>query len=224
MLKESKKINLTPIIIAVITVVGSISGAFISSRKSTNATLDKKEVLLEKLEVGFKELNSKAGQISNDFDKISARLSYFPVGTIISSMLDPVNFARAVGDPLNFDPNTSKWVAADEETKIPGTKYAELTGNREIPDLQGMFLRGLNNFGTNGRADEFRDIDGYRDVGGKQGDATRIQNDFNIPNHTVFTLSKGQRTFVKGEREFPESASYPDNIDWSGWLTTGDGS
>lgn len=77
------------------------------------------------------------------------------VGNIQASVLTPEQFATAVGDADAFDPVINKWVLADGRD-ITGSKLAELSGETLVPDLRGMFLRGLNV----GRADGLQDPDG----------------------------------------------------------------
>ena len=80
-----------------------------------------------------------------------------PLGTIISSMLDPEAYAREVGDPSEFDRSRSKWAPADARS-IEGSDLARKAERHGWPvprnsrgepvaiDLRGVFLRGLNRF------------------------------------------------------------------------------
>lgn len=58
--------------------------------------------------------------------------SKLPIGTIIISMLPPGKMYKLTQE---------RWVLADGR-KSPGT-YQQVTGKNRIPDLRGMFLRGL---------------------------------------------------------------------------------
>jgi|GEM_PF-3666774 len=69
--------------------------------------------------------------------------AFVPVGTVAASLIGPEQFAEAVEDPINFDPTISKWSLADGRMVL-GSKYSVLTGQLALPDLRGMFLRGLN--------------------------------------------------------------------------------
>ena len=71
---------------------------------------------------GIAESQHKLQELSTEANKLS-----IPVGTIVASVLNPVEFAKSVGDPINFDLTKSKWTLADDKGKIPGTTYAELT-------------------------------------------------------------------------------------------------
>ena len=58
-----------------------------------------------------------------------------PIGTIISSMLKPATIGIKYGD---------KWVLADGRRVSPKSEYTKLTGETTLPDLRGMFIRGMN--------------------------------------------------------------------------------
>ncbi len=80
-----------------------------------------------------------------------------PLGTIITSMLDPEAYAREVGDTYPFEASRSKWAPADSRS-IEGSDLARKAGRHGWPlpkndrnepvavDLRGVFLRGLNRF------------------------------------------------------------------------------
>lgn len=89
------------------------------------------------------QMNSLASSIS---------ANRHPVGSIIASVLGPAEFAHSAGDPSDFDLKTSGWTLADGKS-VPGTRYAEVTNNRAVPDLRGVFLRGLNVDRSDGRGD-----------------------------------------------------------------------
>lgn len=65
---------------------------------------------------------------------------FFPVGSLVDSMLTPDQFQGLVG-------NMTTWVLADGGP-CEGTTYADLTGNTNLPDLRGIFTRGKNNGAT----------------------------------------------------------------------------
>lgn len=90
------------------------------------------------------------------------RESDVPLGTVVSSLLDPRRFFQQYDVGL--------WVPADGRS-VAGSAYAELTGVSQAPDLRGMFLRGLNTFDPlmGPRADKHEDPDGAtRRVGDTQ--------------------------------------------------------
>ncbi|MEL6274486.1 MAG: hypothetical protein AAFU03_05150, partial [Bacteroidota bacterium] len=80
----------------------------------------------------------------------TAPISAVPIGTIITSMLPFKEFCQEIGQesgPDNFDPMDQEnciWAPADGRS-CRGSEYARL-GNPQVPDLRGVFLRGLNLF------------------------------------------------------------------------------
>lgn len=73
------------------------------------------------------------------------------VGDVVQSMLTEAQF-QAERD--------GTWVLADGRS-VSGSKYETITGNANIPDLRGQFLRGKNN----GRTDGNENPDGEIDLG-----------------------------------------------------------
>lgn len=83
--------------------------------------------------------------------------SNLPIGTIISSMLPPEAFERQYG---------RAWVLADGSRVANTSGYFNVTGNNRIPDLRGLFLRGVNGARADGKGDtlgENRDVGSYQD-------------------------------------------------------------
>ena len=91
--------------------------------------------------------------------------SALPIGTVIASMLAPADFAKEVGDPISFDDKNSRWTLADGRD-IGASKYKTSALSSKVPDLRGMFLRGLNV----GRSDGLQDPDSHRLTGSVQTD------------------------------------------------------
>lgn len=90
-----------------------------------------------------------------------------PVGAIISSILSPKEF-------LNEEMK-KYWVEADGRDVQEHWAYAKLPSNpKSIPDLRGMFLRGLNKFSKikGQRTDKWKD-QGSRSTNGYQKDEIR---------------------------------------------------
>ncbi len=102
-------------------------------------------------------------------------MKVLPIGTIVASMLKFETFQKVAG-------NT--WKPADGRKVSTTSKYAKLTGKKTLPDLRGMFLRGLNQFDPlkGARLDKYKDPDGSRrKAGGPQNDATSLPNNKKSP-------------------------------------------
>ncbi|MCX2493984.1 hypothetical protein OQX63_10905 [Pedobacter sp. PF22-3] len=74
----------------------------------------------------------------------------FPIGTIVTSYLNYEQFNTATKNHDKspggiFTSNKSKWAPCDGRP-VPNSKFQLLTSQINIPDLRGMFLRGLNIF------------------------------------------------------------------------------
>lgn len=104
-----------------------------------------------------------------------------PVGTIIASMLNEAEFEHH---------NGSSWVLADGRDITIEDEYRRITQNRKVPDLRGMFLRGIDPTGK-------VDPEGKRTPGSEQKDSfkkhthkvttkfiSEFQND--PPNYDMF--------------------------------------
>lgn len=82
------------------------------------------------------------------------------VGEIRAAMLTLTQFQQQAG---------SDWVLADGSSAT-GTRYNSITGNANLPDLRGMYLRGKNN----SRSDGSQDPDGEVALGTYQADQTNF--------------------------------------------------
>ncbi len=106
--------------------------------------------------------DSVSNRATNNSDRV-------PVGTIIISMLEPIQFMTATDSdwPLNNpSEKTAKWAPADGRV-IQGSRYHAITNQNTVPDLRGMFLRGLNEFEVSvPRKDGLQDPDGTGRVAG----------------------------------------------------------
>jgi len=65
------------------------------------------------------------------------------VGTIITSVVPPEELPNVDIGLKGFDPQKARWVPADGRT-VAGSRYAVLYQKTTVPDLRGLFLRGLN--------------------------------------------------------------------------------
>jgi hypothetical protein len=163
---------------AIISAIASILVAVIAARATISASGAKIEQGQQKAVVA--EQAAQAAQVkasaavqqatsAQQKAEAAVDVSGLPVGSIVASMLAPKDFAAAVGDPSDFDQRTARWTLADNKGPMPGTKWAEITNNQPIPDLRGMFLRGLNV----GRDDEWADPEKDRTAGKRQMDELR---------------------------------------------------
>lgn len=136
----------------------------------------------------------------SDGDSLDARL---PVGTIVASLLPPALFAGSF--------RTKTWQLADGSlTDAP--EYAAAFGTNLLPDLRGVFLRGLNL----ARSDSLADPDGSRLPGKGQGDATRLpKTGFTIGsagshNHSMnFETSATRAPQASGQPTVINTVAYP---------------
>ena len=106
----------------------------------------------------------------NKIDSLHSNNS-LPVGTIITSMLNFDTFTYYANDirSLLWNPLKSKWAPADGRN-IEGSQYSKAIKRKTLPDLRGMFIRGLNSFDPNEQSASQVDPEN-RSVGNKQ-DAT----------------------------------------------------
>lgn len=65
-----------------------------------------------------------------------------PVGSVFPSMLTEPQLQALLNNP-----NPSTWVVADGRD-VTGSQFQFVTGMTNIPDLRGIFVRGLNNGGS----------------------------------------------------------------------------
>ena len=144
------------------------------------------------------ELITCLQQLEKNIEKESQnlKLNALPVGTIIASMLELEQFQNIAGNA---------WKPADGRKVSAQSKYAKLTGNTTLPDLRGMFLRGLNQFDPvkGPRLDKYKDPDGRRRKPGKpQEDATSLPRNKENPFKGI-AVSAGEHSHIyfKARRE-----------------------
>lgn len=138
--------------------------------------------------------------IENKFQ--SLELKALPTGTIIASMLEFDKFQSVAGDA---------WKPADGRKVSAKSKYATLTGKTTLPDLRGMFLRGLNQFdpAKGPRTDKYKDPDGSRRREGQlQEDATSLpKNKKNPFKGDAASAGDHSHVYFKAIREGGRSGS-----------------
>ncbi|MBN1578663.1 MAG: hypothetical protein JW913_19015 [Chitinispirillaceae bacterium] len=103
-------------------------------------------------------LGDVAQSLNDSIIKIKNTM-HLPIGTIIGSMLNPEQFKQF------FPGDSSLWKLAD--SSIASAEFFAATGKSNIPDLRGVFLRGING----GKSGAFSDPDGEREAGSAQADA-----------------------------------------------------
>jgi hypothetical protein len=145
-----------------------------------------------------------------------------PIGTIIASYLTFDQFSGVTSNNINcpsglFMARCSKWAPADGRT-VPGSKLAGLQLPLEgtVPDLRGVFLRGLDEFDSAGSApaqnDNRNDPEKSRRAGSYQADelkehdhgfATSLNQTQVGPNSSSFGKNGGPgfRTSKEGGSE-----------------------
>lgn len=106
-----------------------------------------------------------------------------PVGTIITSYLNWTEFQVVTNNNSNnpagnlWSAKYSKWAPADDR-EVPNSAFQRITSQSKVPDLRGMFLRGLNQFDqdeSNIIASDKKDPDNRR-RGGYQPDLVGQHN------------------------------------------------
>lgn len=133
-----------------------------------------------------------------EIERVKAVLEPLPPGTVIASVLEPKLFLS--------EGREEKWRLADASAIPPGSKYGTLVANASIasidrlPDLRGVFLRGLNT----GRKDGREDPDGdNRKAGDYQGVATKRPN----KAFTGVTVESGEHSHgFDGARHYDSGA------------------
>ena len=126
------------------------------------------------------EVNENFLFLVNKIDSLQTRITFLEtaklqIGTVIATMtpMDTVN---------------EIWVLADGRTAT--IEYFQATGNSNIPDLRGMFLRGLNEGRDDGKEDPDPDFEGnIRSAGSYQTD------EFKSHSHTE-DLSTGDNVNI----------------------------
>ena len=110
-----------------------------------------------------------------------------PVGSVVASYLAPHQMQERYGE---------QWVLADGREVSTKTAFYDITGKTKVPDLRGMFIRGLNVERKDGKEDPEGQA---RQVGEYQADA------FQKHSHTMRTAGIWGRSF-KGEDGSPKTA------------------
>lgn len=105
----------------------------------------------------FFALYSQVEIIAKPYILSFLRQYFAPVGTVISSILHPKLFAEAIGENEGDEFPKRKWILSDGSTVL-GTEFARKTGNKPVPDLRGLFLRGIDTRSNNRVGGDFEDF------------------------------------------------------------------
>ena len=126
----------------------------------------------------------------------------FPIGTVITSYLNWEQFQASTQNNFNntngniWTSRYSKWAPADGR-EIPNSTFQQITSQNNLPDLRGVFIRGLNQFDYGVPPISGRDPD-TRQVGGFQGDSYR-SHDHGDGSHSHSTgIFQGAATNFSG--------------------------
>jgi len=90
---------------------------------------------------GILALYTQASGIVGPIVSAKLKKDFAPIGTIVSSVLDPVTFAEIIGEVEGASVRT--WVLADGRD-VTDSQYSRTTHKANIPDLRDLFLRGID--------------------------------------------------------------------------------
>ncbi|MBN1306441.1 MAG: hypothetical protein JXA18_00890 [Chitinispirillaceae bacterium] len=119
--------------------------------------------------------SAKAGEVNDNFNYLMGRIdTLVKENARLEARLDTVKSTSAlpIGSIIavmkQIDTSNGVWVPADGRTAT--TEYFQATGKADVPDLRGLFLRGLNA----GREDDREDPEGVgRTAGDYQADTLK---------------------------------------------------
>lgn len=132
------------------------SGSIISGELKAGEVLSSYSILVSCRKSPEKDViltlqTDRGSHISKSFANESISSSKdLPIGTVITSVLNFEQFNVATKNNEKspggiWNSQKSKWSPCDGRP-VAGSKYTTLTSQNQIPDLRGMFIRGLNTF------------------------------------------------------------------------------
>lgn len=140
-----------------------------------------------------------------------------PVGSIVHSMLTEAQFQAETRED---------WILADGGS-VSGSRYTAITGNSNVPDLRGIYLRGKNN----GRSDGNEDPTGDQALGTFEADQNQVHSHgVTDPTHAHSIIREGgssgsQETFDISTKTPGNPHSYSStnaqSNSWLGFSSTG---
>ena len=95
----------------------------------------------------FRFLQERIENIIKENEVLKKKIGAIPVGTIVSSMLNPSKFISINGD---------SWVLAEGQSVI-NSDYHKISEKTNVPDCRGMFLRGINKNRIDGDPEKIKD-------------------------------------------------------------------
>lgn len=128
---------------------------------SLNGSISDVEESTQQNAAGINDLE-EADQLLDDALTTAKNNLDLPIGTIIGSMLAPDQFAA------QFPGDSPCWKLADSSSA--NTEFRDVFNRLNLPDLRGVFLRGINE----GRSGGFTDPDGEREAGETQSFSTAM--------------------------------------------------
>ena len=182
---------------AVITGIASVAAAVVAAWTTIGPRIqpaleqESKTVIQEQLDTGL-------------------RKRFLPVGSITASVLTPPKFAEALGERVGAPIADRTWVLADGRS-VTGSKYAVLLNDQPIPDLQGIFLRGLIK-------------DGQRAPGSIQNESVNLAGiSFSAQYRDIHTNQiQGQNYLPGNHAHLNTTRNVPEN-GWSEYIESGEG-
>jgi hypothetical protein len=128
-----------------------------------------------------------------------------PVGGLVASALSPSEMIQLYGSSI-----TNSWLPADGQATPANSAYFGVTRRPKLPDLRGLFIRGLNEFESgNPRTDANKDPDGQgrRPVEDVQSDQFRSHSHVTTtPGGTDGNRSGRQDAFYAAQRGSTDSS------------------
>jgi hypothetical protein len=186
--------------VATISAVSAIIVAVIT----TFSTIAVSKSETQRIRTELNEIKPDAKKVKEELKDISdlEKIANLPVGTIIASMLEPADFAREVGD---VERTKKQWEIADGREIDTASDYCQLTKKTKIPDLRGMFLRGMNVEGAGA------DPDKNREVGTSQEDAFQKHDHEIKPDWPLTGYEK--KAYERGDANEPGYTKHADGKD-----------
>ena len=145
---EKSKISIwIPVLVAIISGLFSLWLAIISQGRATSVNKDK--VQIERLIESSESTLSDLTELNQKYESLRSSIKQLPIGTIVASFLEPLDFYMQMDNRDSFNKDISTWCFANGDENIINTPYYNLrgTGEARIENLQGYFLRGYDESG-----------------------------------------------------------------------------